>query len=130
MTLTVARVPEWETTWSQSGSGRFDSEDIGVTAAEGKWRIVVDLRPRYLIFGSGSATLAWEGAGAGQIGLDSVGIRRGRPAQRRRHVPDPRAPARKRQLDRARRAVRVAQRRRLRSRHETDLRLLRCVGRP
>ena len=34
---------------------------------------MVDLRPRYLIFGSGSATLAWEGAGAGQIGLGSVG---------------------------------------------------------
>ena len=41
--------------------------------AEGKWRIVVDLRPRYLIFGSGSATVAWEGTGAGHIGLDSVG---------------------------------------------------------
>ncbi len=73
VTLTVARVPEWETTWSQTGSGRFDSEDIEVTAAEGKWRIVVDLRPRYLIFGSGSATVAWEGTGAGHIGLDSVG---------------------------------------------------------
>jgi len=44
-----------------------------VTAAEGKWRIVVDLRPRYLIFGSGSATVSWEGTGAGSISLDSVG---------------------------------------------------------
>jgi hypothetical protein len=73
VTLTVARAPEWGTTWSDSGSGSYDSEDIEVTAPQGKWRIVVDLHPRYLIFGSGSATVSWEGTGAGSISLDSVG---------------------------------------------------------
>jgi hypothetical protein len=73
VTLTVARAPEWGTTWSDSGSGVYDSEDIEVTALQGKWRIVVDLHPRYLFFGSGSATVAWEGTGAGSISLDSVG---------------------------------------------------------
>ena len=73
VTLTVARAPEWGTTWSQSGSGSYYSEDIEVTAPEGKWRIVVDLHPRYLIFGSGSAAVSWEGTGAGSISLDSVG---------------------------------------------------------
>jgi serine/threonine-protein kinase len=73
VTLTVARAPEWGTTWSQSGSGSYDSEDVEVTAPQGKWRIVVDLHPRYLIFGSGSATVSWEGTGAGNISLDSVG---------------------------------------------------------
>ena len=65
VTLTVARAPEWGTTWSDSGSGSYDSEDIEVTAPQGKWRIVVDLHPRYLIFGSGSATVSWEGHGSG-----------------------------------------------------------------
>ena len=51
----------------------YDSDPIEVTAAQGKWRIVVDLSPRYLIFGSGSAAVSWEGQGAGQIGLDEVG---------------------------------------------------------
>ena len=73
VTLTVARAPEWGTTWSQSGSGSYDSDDIEVTAPQGKWRIVVDLHPRYLIFGSGSAAVSWEGTGAGSISLDSVG---------------------------------------------------------
>jgi beta-lactam-binding protein with PASTA domain/predicted Ser/Thr protein kinase len=73
VTLTVARAPEWLTTWSQSGSGSYDSQEIEVTAPQGKWRIVVELRPRYLIFGSGSAGVSWEGTGAGQIGLDEVG---------------------------------------------------------
>ena len=73
VTLTVARAPEWGTTWSDSGSGSYDSEDIEVTATQGKWRIVVDLHPRYLFFGSGSATVSWEGTGAGSISLDSVG---------------------------------------------------------
>ena len=73
VTLTVARAPEWGTTWSDSGSGSYDSEDIEVTAPKGKWRIVVDLHPRYLIFGSGSAAVSWEGTGAGSISLDSVG---------------------------------------------------------
>ncbi len=73
VTLTVARAPEWSTTWSQSGSGSYDSEPIEVTAAQGKWRIVIDLSPRFLIFGSGSAAVSWEGKGAGQIGLDEVG---------------------------------------------------------
>jgi beta-lactam-binding protein with PASTA domain/predicted Ser/Thr protein kinase len=71
--LTVARAPEWRATWSDSGNGSYDSGDIRVDAAEGKWRIVVELRPRYLIFGSGSAAFSWDGAGAGQIGLGSVG---------------------------------------------------------
>ena len=73
VTLTVARAPEWATTWSQSGSGSYDSDTIEVTAPQGKWRIVVELHPRYLIFGSGSAAVSWEGTGAGQIGLDEVG---------------------------------------------------------
>jgi hypothetical protein len=73
VTLTVAREPQWATTWSQSGSGMFDSGDIEVTAPQGDWRIVVDVRPRYFIFGSGSATLSWEGTGAGHITVDSVG---------------------------------------------------------
>jgi serine/threonine-protein kinase len=73
VTLTIARAPEWATTWSQSGSGSYDSDPIEVTAAQGEWRIVVDLSPRYLIFGSGSAAVSWEGQGAGQIGLDEVG---------------------------------------------------------
>jgi len=73
VTLTVARAPEWSTLWSQGGSGSYDSGDIQVTVPQGKWRIVVDLNPRYLIFGSGSATVSWEGAGAGHITLDSVG---------------------------------------------------------
>jgi serine/threonine-protein kinase len=71
--LTVARAPEWATTWSESGSGSYDSDTIEVTAPQGKWRIVVELHPRYLIFGSGSAAVSWEGDGAGQIGLDRVG---------------------------------------------------------
>ena len=73
VTLTVARAPEWGTTWSESGSGSYDSQDIEVTAPQGKWRIVVDLHPRFLIFGSGSAAVSWEGTGAGSISLDSVG---------------------------------------------------------
>jgi serine/threonine-protein kinase len=73
VTLTVARAPEWGTTWSESGSGSYDSDTIEVTAPQGKWRIVVELHPRYLIFGSGSATFSWEGTGAGSIPLDSVG---------------------------------------------------------
>jgi beta-lactam-binding protein with PASTA domain len=73
VTLTVARAPEWGTTWSQSGSGSYDSDTIEVTASQGKWRIVVELHPRYLIFGSGSATFSWEGTGAGSIPLGSVG---------------------------------------------------------
>ena len=73
VTLTIARAPEWKTTWSQSGSGTYDSEDVQVTASQGNWRIVVELHPRYLIFGSGSAGVSWEGTGAGQIGLDQVG---------------------------------------------------------
>ena len=130
VTLTVARAPEWGTTWSQSGSGTFDSEDIEVTAAQGKWRIVVDLQPALpdLRLRLGDGRLGGHGRGPDRPRLGRRG--RGRPAQRRRHLPDPRTPSRKRQLDRARRAVRVAQRRGLRSRHETDLRLLRCVNRP
>ena len=73
VTLTVARAPEWATTWSESGSGSYDSDTIEATAPQGKWRIVVELHPRYLIFGSGSAAVSWEGDGAGQIGLDQVG---------------------------------------------------------
>ena len=73
VTLTVAREPEWGTTWSQSGGGTFDSEDVEVQAPEGDWRIVVEVRPKYLIFGSGSATVSWEGTGAGHITVDSVG---------------------------------------------------------
>jgi beta-lactam-binding protein with PASTA domain len=73
VTLTVARAPEWMTTWSQSGGGSYDSDTIEVTAPQGKWRIVVEVSPRYLIFGSGSASVSWEGTGAGQIGLDQVG---------------------------------------------------------
>jgi len=73
VTLTVAREPEWETSWSKSGSDDFDSGDIEVTAPQGDWRIVVDVRPRYLIFGSGSATLSWEGTGAGHFTVESVG---------------------------------------------------------
>ena len=73
VTLTVAREPEWATTWSQSGGGSYDSDPIEVTAPQGKWRIVVDLDPRYLIFGSGSAPSRGRGTGAGQIGLDEIG---------------------------------------------------------
>lgn len=73
VTLTVARAPEWATAWSESGSGSYDSGPIQVTAPQGKWRIVVELHPRYLIFGSGSAGVSWEGEGAGQMGLDQVG---------------------------------------------------------
>src|SRR5262249_22747646 len=57
VTLTVARALEWGTTWSQSGSGTYDSGDVAVTAPKGNWRIVVDVRPRYFIFGSGTATV-------------------------------------------------------------------------
>ena len=108
VTLTVARAPEWGTTWSQSGSGSYDSGAIEVTAPQGKWRIVVELHPRYLIFGSGSATFSWEGTGAGSIPLDSRRLGRGRSAQRGRLVPAARAPARQRHVDDARRAARVA----------------------
>jgi serine/threonine-protein kinase len=73
VTLTVARAPEWMTTWSQNGSGSYDSDTVQVTAPQGKWRIVVEVSPRFLIFGSGSASVSWEGTGAGQIGLDQVG---------------------------------------------------------
>ena len=73
VTLTVARTPEWETAWSESGSGTYDSAPFRVTVPEGDWRIVVELRPRYLIFGSGSATFSWEGTGSGQIRRPTVG---------------------------------------------------------
>lgn len=73
VTLTVAREPEWSATWSESGTGDYDSPPIEVTVPQGKWRIVVHLDPRYLIFGSGSASVSWEGTGSGQIGLDQVG---------------------------------------------------------
>jgi hypothetical protein len=61
------------TSWSQSGSGSYDSNDVEVTAPQGRWRIVVDVHPRYLIFGSGSASLSWEGTGAGTIAVPAVG---------------------------------------------------------
>ena len=54
-------------------AARTTPDAIEVTAPQGKWRIVVELHPRYLIFGSGSATFSWEGTGAGSIALDSVG---------------------------------------------------------
>ena len=73
VTLTVARAPEWNTTWSQSDNGAFDSEDIEVTAPKGDWRIVVEVRPKYFIFGSGWATVSWEGTGAGHITVDAGG---------------------------------------------------------
>ncbi len=73
VTLTVARAPEWGTVWSDGGNGSYDSQDIEVTVPQGKWRIVVDLRPRYLIFGSGSVAVSWEGTGAGHISLPAVG---------------------------------------------------------
>jgi serine/threonine-protein kinase len=73
VTLTVARAPEWSATWSESGTGDYESEPVEVTVPQGDWRIVVDLDPRYLIFGSGSATVLWAGTGSGQIGLDQVG---------------------------------------------------------
>jgi len=73
VTLTVAREPQWATTWSEGGDGTFDSEAIEVNAPKGDWRIVVEVRPRYFIFGSGSATVSWEGTGAGHITVDSVG---------------------------------------------------------
>jgi beta-lactam-binding protein with PASTA domain len=73
VTLTVARAPEWTAVWSKSGSGSYDSEDVDVTALQGKWRLVVELHPRYLIFGSGTATFSWEGTGAGAIDLDDLG---------------------------------------------------------
>jgi serine/threonine-protein kinase len=73
VTLTVAREPEWGTTWSESGSGAFDSGEIEVKAPKGDWRIVVELRPRYFIFGSGWASLSWEGTGAGHITVGSIG---------------------------------------------------------
>ena len=73
VTLTVARAPEWSTTWSESGSGDFDSPPIEITVPEEAWRVVVELDPRYLIFGSGSAMVFWDGTGSGQIGLARVG---------------------------------------------------------
>ncbi len=73
VTLTVARAPEWSATWSESGSDDYDSRPIEVTVPQGDWRIVVEVDPRYLIFGSGSATFSWDGTGSGQIGLDQVG---------------------------------------------------------
>ena len=73
VTLTVARAPEWGTTWSESGSGSYDSDTFEVTVPQGKWRLVAELHPRYLFFGSGSASFSWEGTGAGQITLDHVG---------------------------------------------------------
>jgi beta-lactam-binding protein with PASTA domain/predicted Ser/Thr protein kinase len=73
VTLTVARAPEWGTTWSQSGNGSYDSDAFEVTVPQGKWRLVAELHPRYLIFGSGSASVSWEGTGAGQIALAHVG---------------------------------------------------------
>ena len=87
VTLTVARAPEWGTTWSQSGSGSYDSATIEVTAAQGKWRIVVELHPRYLIFGSGSATFVVGGHGAPGTSARLGRLGRGRAAQRRRLVP-------------------------------------------
>ncbi len=79
VTLTVARAPEWTTTWSESHSGVYDSDPIEVTAPQGKWRIVLDVHPRYLIFGSGSASVSWDGAGAGEFGLDEVGSNEATP---------------------------------------------------
>ena len=110
VTLTVARAPEWETTWSQSGSGTYDSEDVEVTAPQGNWRIVVELRPRYLIFGSGSAGVLVGGHGGGQHRSRRGGLRRGRASQRRRHLPLARSSSGQRQLDPARRAVRLGDR--------------------
>ncbi len=75
VTLTVARAPKWTTTWSESGSGLYDSDVVEVTAPQGRWRIVLDVHPRYLIFGSGSAVLSWQGTGAGEIAVAKVGSR-------------------------------------------------------
>ena len=74
VTLTVARAPEWTTTWSRERQRlvRFRRRSRS-RPRRAKWRIVVELHPRYLIFGSGSAAVSWEGTGAGQIGLDQVG---------------------------------------------------------
>ena len=94
VTLTVARAPEWATAWSQSGSGSYDSDAIEVTAPQGKWRIVVELHPRYLIFGSGLGERLVGGHGRGADRPRRGGLGRGCAAQRGRHVPVARAPAR------------------------------------
>ena len=36
VTLTIARAPEWRTTWSQSGSGSYDSDEFEVDGAAGR----------------------------------------------------------------------------------------------
>ncbi len=110
VTLTVARAPEWATTWSQSGSGSYDSDAVEVTASQGNWRIVVEVHPRYLIFGSGSAARVVGGDRGGPDRPRRGGLRRGRTAQRRRLLPVARASAGQRQLDRARRATRLGER--------------------
>ena len=107
VTLTVARAPEWATTWSESGTGDYDSQPIEVTVPQGKWRIVVELDPRYLIFGSGSASVSWEGTGSGQIGLDQVGSDEVAPSERGGNVHAEGAASRERQLDRPHRATRM-----------------------
>ena len=73
VTLVVARPLEWVEVYSESGSGDFDGEDFQIDVPEGRWRIVYSISPRYLIFGSGSATFAWEGTGAGEVALDEAG---------------------------------------------------------
>ena len=105
VTLTVARAPEWDDLVGER-PGDYDSRPIEVTVPQGEWRIVVELDPRYLIFGSGSAT----SRGRNRVGADRSRpgrLRRGRAAQRRGDVHAAGTSARERQLDGPHRAARI-----------------------
>ena len=100
VTLTVARAPEWGTTWSQSGSGSYDSGDDRGHGPAGQ---VADRRRAapalsHLRLRLGDVLVGGHGGREHSARLGRLG--RGRSAQRRRLVPAPRAPARQRHAGR------------------------------
>ncbi len=107
VTLTVARAPEWSTTWSESGSGDYDSGPLEVTARgemANRRRAEPSLPHLRLRLGE----FAWQGTGSGQIDLDGSAHESVAPLSGAGTYSVEPASARKRQLARPRRAVRVA----------------------
>ena len=108
VTLTVARAPEWGTTWSRQrqrllrlGGHRGHRSAGQVADRRRPASALPDLRLRL-----GDRVVGGHRSGQHLARLRRLG--RGRAPERRRHLSDPRAPAGQRQLDRAARTARLA----------------------